>query len=58
MLLVTGGGTYDGYPIKTTETFVSGSSQWKTVGILPLGAIGLKGVSIDNKILVVGMNYI
>ena len=57
MYLVTGG--YSGGYSKTdlmssTETLVEGASAWTFIGELPVAMYGLRAVSLNNKILIIG----
>ena len=63
--LVTGGldksdGRFDmnyinlNYLISSTEILTEGSSRWNEVGPLPSGVWGLRGVSLDNRIIMTG----
>ena len=40
--------------ISSTETLVEGASAWKFIGELPVAMYGLRGVSLNNKILIIG----
>ena len=52
--LVTGGTTGSTY-LASTEILISGSDAWSQVGDLPTGPIyGLRGVSLNNKIIMTG----
>ena len=49
MYLVTGGGS--GPDLwSSTETLVDGASAWTFSGNLPFQMLGLRGVSLNNKI--------
>merc|ERR1712126_91222 len=51
--LVTGGGS--GPDLwSSTETLVDGASAWTSSGHLPVAMQGLRGVSLNNKILMTG----
>ena len=52
MYLVTGG--YDHGYLSSTETLVDGAATWSTAGELPVAMLGLRGVSLNNKILMTG----
>ena len=57
MYLVTGGssgGTADPPNLASTETLIDGASAWITVGSLPAAMGALRGVSLNNKILMTG----
>ena len=52
--LVTGGWTGSA-ELVSTEILSSGSDAWRQVGDLPTGPIsGLRGVSLNNKIIMTG----
>ena len=56
--LVTGG-TGTGFRTVSTEILVSGASSWTQVGDLPTVPItGLRGASINNKIIMTGKEYL
>ena len=58
MFLVTGG--YGGTYLSFTETLVDGAGTWKPAGPLPVAMSGLRGVSLNNNILMSGdivINY-
>ena len=58
MFLVTGG--YGGTYLSFTETLVDGAETWITAGPLPVAMSGLRGVSLNNNILMSGdivINY-
>ena len=38
----------------STEVFTDGSQSWRTVGPLPYAVEGLRGVSINNKVIMTG----
>ena len=56
--LVAGGFYVDENYVRTylasTEILTNGGSRWMDVEPLPSGAIGLQGVSVDNKIFMTG----
>ena len=58
MYLVAGGFYVDENYVRTylasTEILTNGGSRWMDVEPLPSGAIGLQGVSVDNKIFMTG----
>ena len=58
MYLVAGGFYVDENYVRTylasTEILTNGGSRWMDVDPLPSGAIGLQGVSVDNKIFMTG----
>ena len=56
--LVTGG-TGTGFRTISTEILVSGATSWTQVGDLPTVPItGLRGASINNKIIMTGNEYL
>ena len=59
MLLVAGGFYVDDNFVRnylaSTEVLTDGGSRWMDAEPLPQGAIGLQGVSVDNKIFMTGM---
>ena len=57
MYLVTGGqgGRDSNFGIlSSTETLVDGAGAWTAAGVLPVAMVGLRGVSLNNKILMTG----
>ena len=57
MYLVTGG--YSGGLskvdlISSTETLVEGASAWAFTGELPVAMYGLRGVSLNNEVFMIG----
>ena len=52
MYLVTGG--WDSSYLSSTEILVDGAVTWTEVGELPVSMYGLRGVSLNNKILMTG----
>ena len=61
VLLITGGEAPN-YPVahKSTEILIPGSSSWKQVGDLPQGLWQLRGISLNNEIILSGkvVNYL
>ena len=53
VFLVTGGKTSSGN-IASTEVLVHGDSSWSYVGDLPVPTRGLRGVSVNNKVIMTG----
>ena len=55
VFLVTGGyaGGWLGW-LDTTEILVEGDSSWTTVGSLPKAVQGIRGVSLNNRIIMTG----
>ena len=51
------GGTDGGYERSYTEILTEGSPSWKDVGQLPDATYGLKGVSLDNRIIMTGKSF-
>ena len=51
--LVTGGANNVG-ELSSTEILISGSKSWQRVGDLPGPANGIRGVSFNNKIIMMG----
>ena len=43
------------YLFSSTEILTEGSSRWIEVGSLPSGMWGLRGVSLDNRIIMTGI---
>ena len=57
MYLITGG--YDGSSrLSSTEMFTEGQLGWTDVGPLPFAATLLRGVSLNNRIIMTGDNFI
>ena len=52
--LVTGGFNENRNAISSTEIFKLGDESWTQVGNLPLPAAGIRGASINNKIIMTG----
>ena len=56
--LVTGGWDYSGTIttnfLSSTEIYVEDTTAWTYVGDLPVGMYGLRGVSLNNKIIITG----
>ena len=52
MYLVTGG--YNDGPLSSTETLLDESGGWREVGHLPSAMGALRGVSLNNNILMTG----
>ena len=55
--LVTGGQDYEfitHYYLSSTEILTHGDSKWTDVGPLPFALFGLKGVSLNNNIIMTG----
>ena len=56
MYLITGG--YDGSSrLSSTEMFTEGQLGWTDVGPLPFAATLLRGVSLNNRIIMTGDNF-
>ena len=53
VFLVTGGHS-NGYFLDTTEILVEGDASWTTVGNLPKAVWGIRGVSLNNRIIMTG----
>ena len=51
--LVTGGWDNPNY-LSSTEILTEGSQSWRIVGPLPNAVSGLRGVSINNRIIMTG----
>ena len=51
--LVTGGANNVG-ELSSTEILISGSKSWQRVGDLPGPANGIRGVTFNNKIIMMG----
>merc|ERR1719300_2109085 len=54
VLLVAGGQTQSSKYLSSTEILALGDSSWKQSGSLPYEVYGVKGVSLNNKILGTG----
>ena len=54
VLLVTGG--YDGNVLDSTELLLPSATSWTTSAALPSPRAGLRGATLDNKVLVTGTN--
>ena len=52
-MYLVAGGSLGGDP-ESTEILVSGSSSWSLVGNLPVGLFDLRGVSLNNKVIMTG----
>ena len=54
--LVTGGDDFTGFT-SSTELLVEGNPEWLFAGPLPSSRVGLRVVSVDNRILATGGSY-
>merc|ERR1719400_521641 len=56
VLLVTGGSSDNGYgnDIDTTEVYVHATAEWKFSARLPGPRRGLRGISLNNSIFMIG----
>ena len=48
------GGEYADIPLDATEILTEGDSEWQLTGNLPIGLLGLRGVSLQNRIFMTG----
>ena len=55
VFLVTGG--YSNGVLATTEILVEGDASWTTVGNLPKAFYGIRGVSLNNRIIMTGEQH-
>ena len=60
VLLVTGGQTLGRFyeVLDSTELLVAGAATWLTAGTLPSHRFGLRGVTLNNKIIMTGLSSI
>ena len=58
MLLVTGGLDDHEKLLSTTEIFYIGSHRWTEVGQLPLALTTLRGVTVENIVLMTGKTWL
>ena len=52
--MVVGGYDQSWGQLASTELLVHGDTEWKMSGALPFGRSGVRGVSVNNKIVISG----
>ena len=58
VFLVTGGVNYVVGRLPSTEVLKDGDSSWTTVGNLPRAVFDIRGVSLNNRIIMTGRQSI
>ena len=57
VLLVTGGVTRYGVKLSSTELLLPSATSWIYSAALPSPRAGLRGATLDNKVVVTGINF-
>ena len=52
--MVTGGGGRDGVDLDSTELYDPSTGHWRMSGALPSAMIGLRAITVNNRVLVYG----